>query len=105
MASGDASAAVPGFDRPWRLSHRQCPVRRGRNADRGARLGARDARRSGRGFLLSRDAVGDARRRRGGARRPRPRRARHPRARRDRGALLGALGRPRRRPARLVFRL
>ena len=64
VPAGDASRAVAHVDRPRRLSHRQCRVRRRRHADRGARLGAGDARRSGRRFLLSRDAVDDAGRRR-----------------------------------------
>ena len=60
LPARDDSRAVAHLDRPRRLSHRQCRVRRRRHADGGARLGAGDARRSAGGFLLSRDAVDDA---------------------------------------------
>ena len=72
VPAGDLAGAVAYLDRPRRLSHRQCDVRRRRNAHGGARLGAGDARRSARRFLLSGDAVGDAGRRRRRARRARP---------------------------------
>ena len=92
-------------DRPWRLPDRQCAVRWRRNADGRARLGVGDARRSARRFLLSRDAMGDARGRRRRACRNRAWSPRNSDARGNRPALFGANRRRGRRQARLVFRL
>ncbi len=105
VAAQDRARAAGHRQRPRRLPPRQPDLLARRRRQRGARLGAVDARRSARRFQLPADALGAARGRPQCARRARPAGIGHPDPGRGGGALL-----PGRRPggparARLVLRL